>query len=96
MTTTTTAAATLDFVATDVSGQKKFRATGVPPHATVGEVIKSLLARIGLATENPDGSPITYGARLKREGRNLHGAELAGEALQSGDELQLQPRIHAG
>jgi hypothetical protein len=92
----TATATTLDFVATDASGQKKYRASGVSPDATVSELVKSLLARIGLATENPDGSPITYGARLKREGRNLHGSELAGDALQSGDEVQLHPRIHAG
>jgi hypothetical protein len=92
----TATATTLEFVATDTSGQKKYRASGVSPSATIGEVVKSLLARIGLATENPDGSPITYGARLKREGRNLHGAELAGDALQPGDEVQLHPRIHAG
>ena len=42
------------------------------------------------------GQPLTYHARLEREGRHLHGSEIIGEALQSDDRLVLQPNIDAG
>jgi len=42
------------------------------------------------------GRPLTYHARLEREGRHLHATEVVGEALQPKDRLMIQPTIEAG
>jgi hypothetical protein len=42
------------------------------------------------------GRPLTYHARLEREGRHLHATEVVGEALQESDRIMLQPTIEAG
>ena len=86
----------LRLVATDVTGQKKFSVTDVSPRATVGELIESLLARMGLISNDVGGEGLTYRARLKRDGRNLHSSEMVGDALRSDDEISLQPKINAG
>jgi hypothetical protein len=45
---------------------------------------------------NAAGRPVTYHARLDREGRHLHATETVGEALQPNDRIVLQPNIDAG
>jgi hypothetical protein len=86
----------LRLVATDVTGIKKFSVTDVSPRSTVGELVDSLLKRMGLMTSDAGGADLKYRARLKRDGRNLHGSELVGDALVTDDEISLQPRINAG
>lgn len=80
----------------DVSGQKTVKASAVPRHFTVGELVQGLLARMGLARNDVEGRPLHYRARLEREGRHLHGSELVGDALEDDDLLVLQPNIDAG
>ena len=80
----------------DVTGQKIANATSVPPESTIGELIGSLLNRVGLVHKDAWGQPVTYRARLEREGRHLHGSELVRDSLEDGDELVLQPHINAG
>lgn len=82
---------------TDVTGQKKikFRVAPGDTETTVGELIDSLLPRMGLPGM-ADGRPLTYSARLEREGRHLHGSESVAEALRENDELLLSPSINAG
>ena len=87
---------TLALRVSDVTGQKVATATSVPGESTVGELVKSLLQRMGLVQEDANGQPLTYRARLEREGRHLHGSELVRDSLESGDELVLQPHINAG
>jgi len=82
--------------ATDVSGQKMVNVKGVPPDSTVGELIQGLLAQMSLPPNDVSGRPLTYHARLEREGRHLHAAERVGDALQTGDQVVLQPNIDAG
>ena len=94
-TATMTGTSTLDLVATDVTAQKKVRVRDVSPQSTVGELVKGLLAKMGLTVNDRQGRPINYRARLRREGRHLHGSELVGDALQADDEITLQPRINA-
>jgi hypothetical protein len=81
---------------TDVSGQKGLEVNDVPSDATVGELVESLLAEMQLKREDTNGRPLTYHARLEREGRHLHASERVGDALQTGDKLVLQPNIDAG
>jgi hypothetical protein len=92
----TTATATLDVLARDVSGQRKFRLTGVPTHASVGELVRGALARMGLGGRDQAGQELEYRARLEREGRQIHSSERVGDALKEGDEIVLTPRINAG
>jgi hypothetical protein len=90
------AAATLALRASDVSGQRTIKVSAVSPHATIGELVGGLLARLGLARSDADGRPMLWRARLDREGRHLNGAELVGDALQEDDHVTLQPDISAG
>jgi hypothetical protein len=90
------AVATLDIDARDVTGQRRFRLTGVPAHASVGELVKSALARMGLVGRDHAGRELDYRARLAREGRQLHNSERVGDVLRRDDEVTLTPRIQAG
>ena len=92
----TAAAMTLDIRARDLTGQKAFKVSAVSAQASVGEVVRGLLARMGLGTKDRQGQTLEYRARLEREGRQLHDAELVGDALQPDDELVLTPHISAG
>lgn len=89
-------AATLELNARDVSGQRRFRLTGVPSGASVSEMMRTALNRMGLVRDNTAGEALQYGARLEREGRQLHGSERIGDVLENGDEILLTPRISAG
>ena len=80
----------------DVSGQKKADVRDVPQDATVGELLQGLLSQMNLPQNDATGRPLTYHARLEREGRHLLASERVGDALQAGDELVLQPNIDAG
>jgi len=80
----------------DVSGQRKRNVSNVPEDATVGELVQGLLSQMNLPENDAGGRPLTYHARLEREGRHLLASERVGDALQSGDQLVLQPNIDAG
>ena len=91
-----TATMTRGLRVSDVSGQKTVRASAVPTSFTVGELVPTLIARMGLARNDVEGRPINYQARLEREGRHLNGAETVGDALREDDEIVLTPNIDAG
>ena len=80
----------------DVTGQKMVKASAVPKRATVGELVQGLLAKMRLPRNDVSGRPLTYRARLEREGRHLHGHEQVGDALRDEDSLVLHPNIDAG
>jgi hypothetical protein len=82
--------------ASDVSGQKLVNLREVPADASVGELIQGLLGEMNLPETDVEGRPLTYHARLDREGRHLHASERVGDALQHGDRVVLQPNIDAG
>ena len=88
-------AMSVDVRARDVSGQKNFK-VAADREATVGEMVKGLIARMGLVSTDGDGRPLEYRARLEREGRQLHGSELVRDALAPDDEVVLTPSINAG
>jgi hypothetical protein len=85
-----------DLKVSDVSGQKLFKVLAAPADATVGELVNSLLSKMNLPENDSNGQPLSYQARLERTGAHLHAAERVGDALESGDELTLQPNIDAG
>ncbi len=86
----------LELEVSDVSGQKPVKVSNVVPDATIGELIQSLLGQMDLPSNDVEGRPLTYHARLDREGRHLHATETVGDALAPGDRLVLQPNIDAG
>ena len=87
----------LTLTVTDVTGQKKMkiRVASGDTQTTVGELIAGLLPRMRLAA-TADGRPLSYSARLEREGRHLQGSERVAEALRTDDVLLLSPSINAG
>jgi hypothetical protein len=91
------APAPLTLCVTDVTGQKKMkvRVASGDTETTVGELIDTLLPRMGLPLM-ADGRPLTYSARLDREGRHLQSGERVAEVLREDDELLLSPSINAG
>jgi lysophospholipid acyltransferase (LPLAT)-like uncharacterized protein len=89
-------ASTISLRISDFTGQKRTRVAAVSRHSTVGDLVRSLLAKLGLPESNVEGKPLAYQARLQREGRHVHASELVGEALEEGDEINLTPSIDAG
>ncbi len=89
-------ALTMPLKASDVTGQRLVDIKDVPTDATIGELVDGLLPRMNLPRDDNGGRPLTYHARLEREGRHLHASELVGETLQPNDRLVLQPEINAG
>jgi hypothetical protein len=82
--------------ASDVSGQKTARIKDVPIDWSVGELVQGLLNQMNLPQNDTAGRPLTYHVLLEREGRHLHGSEVVGEAMETGDKVILQPNIDAG
>ena len=84
------------FEVSDVTGQRVMAVSGVPDDATVGEGVRGLIGRMGLPAHDSSGRPLTYHARLDREGRHLLGSERVADAVQVGDRVVLQPNVDAG
>ena len=80
----------------DVTGQKVLAVSNVADEATIGELIQELLVRMRLPSNDAAGRPLSYHARLDREGRHLQGAERVRESLKPGDRIVLQPNVDAG
>lgn len=89
-------AETITLTVSDVSEQKVKNVKEVPTEASVGELVLGLLGSLRLPVSDVSGRPVTYHARLEREGRHLHATELVGDALESGDRVVLQPDVNAG
>ena len=88
----------LDISATDVTGQNvvNLHINASDREMSVGELLEALVPRMKLPRLGNGGRPLTYHARLEREGRHLHATEMVGDALQESDRLTLQPTIEAG
>ena len=80
----------------DVSGQRRFRVPKIPWDWNVGDLIQGLLGKMNLARNDSSGRPLTYRARLEREGRHLDTLERVGDALKEGDAISLHPNVDAG
>jgi len=88
--------AEIELEISDVSGQKVFSVANAPTANTVGDLIREILGHMNLPRNDSSGAPLTYQARLEREGRHLHASERIGDALESRDRLTLQPNVDAG
>lgn len=88
--------AEIELEISDVSGQKVLSVANVPTANTVSELIREVLGHLHLPKNDSGGAPLTYQARLEREGRHLHASETVGDSLKSGDRLTIQPNVDAG
>jgi hypothetical protein len=91
-----TAVAETGFEVSDVTGQKVLAVSNVPEDVTISELIQELRDRMRLPANDSAGRPLSYHARLDREGRHLQGGERVRESLQPGDRVVLQPNVDAG
>ena len=80
----------------DATGQKPFKIRRLDVRMTVGDLISSLVPRMGLNTKDRAGREHTYEAFPEREARHLNTSETVSESLQSQDEIVLQPYVAAG
>ena len=92
----TTTVMTRRLRASDVSGQKRAIVSDCPTDCTIDELVQSLLTEMHMPANDTEGRPVSYEARLDRQGRSLLGAELVGDAIQDDDEVVLQPNVDAG
>lgn len=76
--------------------QKDFRMNNVPETATVSELIRAAIPRMGLPVKDDSGAPVAYRAHLEREARHLNDSEVIGVALKDKDRVVFQPDIDAG
>jgi hypothetical protein len=90
------ATAVAEFEVSDVTGQKVLAVSNVGNDVTVGELIRGLLERMQLPSNDTAGRPISYHARLDRIGAHLQGAQLVRESVEPGDRIVLQPNVDAG
>ena len=84
------------FEVVDVTGQKAVTVSKVADDATVSEIVRSMVGQMRLPSKDAEGRPLTYHARLDREGRHLLGSERVTEAVFPGDRVVLQPNVDAG
>src|SRR5213078_1318329 len=91
-----TAVMDMGFEVSDVSGQKMLRVSNVVNDATVSELVRGVLPGMQLPQNDAAGRPLTYHARLEREGRHLQASERVADALLPGDRVVLQPNVDAG
>ena len=82
--------------ASDVSGQKVVKVAGVAPDSTIRELVKGLVPKMGLRSQDSNDSPLVYHVRLEREGRHLHDSEIVGDVLMPDDQIVLHPNVMAG
>ena len=90
------AVADAGFEVSDVTGQKVLAVSDVPDDVTVNDLIMGLMARMRLPANDSAGRPLSYHARLDREGRHLQGTERVRDSVQTGDRVVLQPNVDAG
>jgi hypothetical protein len=91
----TVVAMKLNLTARDTTGQRRYALSDVRGDATVRELVRGLVRKLGLSPEESALAP-QFHAFLERDGRHLRSSEIVGEALREGDEVVLQPDVQAG
>jgi hypothetical protein len=80
----------------DVTGQKTHKVRSIPSSARVDEVVRQLLGDLQMPHADSEGRPLSYAARLERDGGRILGSEeRVGEALEANDSVRLLPSINA-
>jgi len=86
----------LNLTASDATGQQKFSINNFSTSARVSDLLKAVLARMGLASTDEDGRAVAYQAFNRTDGCHLRGDEKVGDVLREGDELSILPDVQAG
>lgn len=86
----------LSIEAADLSGQNVIRLNGFPAEQSVGDLVTTAVARLGLQHSDPEGRPYTFQARNEANGAALYASEVVGDVLREGDRIRLAPSIEAG
>jgi len=86
----------LAVTARDATGQRTFAVRELPVDTTVHELVRGLVARMGLPAQDSAGAPQSFHAFLERDGRHLQASEIVGDALRDADEIVLHPDVQAG
>ena len=86
----------LDFRVSDASGQRSYTIKGFSPGASVRDLIKVLIPKMGLNTQDSNGRPLDYQAFSKTESVHLRGTDRVGDVLKQGEEVSILPDIAAG
>lgn len=79
----------------DVTGQLRRRVAGIPPEATVGEVVESLREKLRLPDQDGEGHPMRYGARTAG-GDVLNASDRVRDVLDPGELVTLTRSVTAG
>ena len=85
----------LNLTARDATGQRKFSVRDLAGDTSVQELIRGLVPRMGLPSEDSTGTPQAFHAFLERDGRHLLSSETVGEVLRDQDEIVLHPDVQA-
>ena len=86
----------LELYASDATGQRRFSIPDFPGSATIRDLVKTLIPKMGLSSTDANGRPVDYQAFSHREACHLRGSEKVGELLRDGDEISLLPDVQAG
>lgn len=86
----------LNLTARDATGQRRYSVRDLPRDTTVHELVRGLVARMGLPSEDSTGTPQAFHAFLERDGRHLQSSETVGDVLRDRDEIVLHPDVQAG
>lgn len=86
----------LNLTARDASGQRKFVVRDVRADATVQELIRGLVPKMGLPAEDSTGMAQSFHVFHESSGRHLRASETVGEVLRNEDEITLHPDVQAG
>ena len=85
---------TMSLTVEDFTGQVRHKASGIPREATMGEVVTSLAAKLGLPFNDAQGRPVTYAARAR--GGSLGDGERVGDVLVENEVVTLTQNVTAG
>ena len=86
----------LSITARDVTGQRTYAVKDLPADTTVQDLVRGLIARMGLPRQDSTGATQSFHAFLERDGRHLQASESVGQALRNEDEIVLHPDVQAG
>ena len=86
----------IGFQVRDNSGQRRFTVHNYRGDATVGELVRTFVDRLGLRRAGADAADEIYHAFSGREGRHLRSAEIVSDVIQQDDEITLRPDVQAG
>ena len=93
---TATTMNSIGFEVRDNSGLRRFTVRNYRGDATIGELVRTFVDRLGLRRVGADVADEIFHAFSGREGRHLRSAEIVADVIQQDDEITLHPDVQAG